>query len=518
MLKVHSIPETELASSIYRVSVNGKAAPCFFSRVSAMPFNTPWPGHQRDLNQTEEAPFISFEADEKVTFTVKTKNAIKKAVVRPISKEIEVNILSENELSFTLCEANNYILEVNGQHHALHIFFNPPRDFKSEALAEKESGRRVYYYGAGVHHIGHLDLPSHSTVTIDGGAVVYGSISAFGKEDVKINGYGILDGSEETRATGDMCVPTMKFWLSSENQTINYPYKHFVNDQPLFEEFFKNHKCLNGLVRFYFCNNSVLEGIILRDCSNFAVIPAVSDNITIDRIKTIGMWRYNSDGIDIFNSANITVKNCFLRNFDDAMVIKGIAGWDFRNNENILVENCVIWCDWGAALEIGAETNADEFCNILYRNCDLVHDSFGAMMRIHHHNRAKIHNIKYQNIRCEFCTDQMSPDFQTNDEQTYKNNPGKYQPYILDMFLNPDHLYGRDDLRGNIFDITFEDIDLYYEEGLETLPQIHLNGLDEKVNVDNITLKNFRINKKPVTDINELNPIIEDFVSNIHLK
>ena len=86
------------------------------------------------------------------------------------------------------------------------------------------------------------------------------------------------------------------------------------------------------------------------------------------------------------------------------------------------------------------------------------------------------------------------------------------------MFLNPDHLYGRDDLRGNIFDITFEDIDLYYEEGLKTLPQIHLNGLSKEVNVDNITLKNFRINKKPVTDINELNPIVEDFVSNINFK
>ena len=84
MLKIHNVPEKEPKSLVYQVFVNDQAAPCFFSRVSKMPFNTPWPGHQRDLNQTEEAPFISFESDEKVKITVKTEKIIKKAVVRPI--------------------------------------------------------------------------------------------------------------------------------------------------------------------------------------------------------------------------------------------------------------------------------------------------------------------------------------------------------------------------------------------------------------------------------------------------
>ncbi|MBE6762062.1 MAG: hypothetical protein E7551_07215 [Ruminococcaceae bacterium] len=518
MLKIHSVPEKEFLSSIYQVTINHKNAPCFFARVSAMPFNAPWPGHQRDLSQTEEGAFVSFEADEELSFTVKTQDIIKKAIIRPLSSNIAVTIIDDNTLSFRLPKAGNYVLEVNGQHNALHIFFNPPRDFKKEALEDKSRGRTVYYYGAGVHNIGHLKLPSHSTVTIDGGAVVYGSISSFGKKDIKINGYGILDGSKEKRATNTMCVPTMKLWLSTDIQKVDYPHNYFVNNENSFEDFLKKHNCLNGLLRFYFCENVICEGIILRDCSNFSLVPAACNDVTIDRIKTIGMWRYNSDGIDIFNSQNIFVKNCFLRNFDDAMVIKGIAGWDFKNNENILVENCVIWCDWGAALEIGAETNADEFCNITYRDCDLIHDNFGAMMRIHHHNRAKIHNITYENIRAEFCTDQMSPDFQTKDHQIYSNKPDEYQPYILDLFLNPDHLYGRDDLRGNIYDITFKNIDLFYEDGLKALPQIHLNGLSKNVNVDNITLEGFRINGKAVTDINELQPIIEDFVTNIKFK
>ncbi len=54
-----------------------------------------------------------------------------------------------------------------------------------------------------------------------------------------------------------------------------------------------------------------------------------------------------------------------------------------------------------------SQTEKAAFRNITYRNCNLIHDNFGAMMRIHHHNRAEIYNITYENMHCEFCVDQM---------------------------------------------------------------------------------------------------------------
>jgi len=36
----------------------------------------------------------------------------------------------------------------------------------------------------------------------------------------------------------------------------------------------------------------------------------------------------------------------------------------FHNMENIFVDNCVIWNDWGRAFEIGAGTFADTIRNI----------------------------------------------------------------------------------------------------------------------------------------------------------
>ena len=507
MLKIHSLPENQEKSTLYSIKINGNSVTAEFARVSAMPFNTPWPGHQRNKSQTEESGFISFESDEKVVLEVATDKTIETAVVRPLSKEIKIDVLSENTVRFELTKVGNYVLEINGLHNPLHIFFNPIRDFKAEAEEEAKNGRKVYYFGEGVHNIGDLEISSHTIVTVDAGAVVYGSISAFQAQDIKINGYGVLDGSLEIRTSQNLLLPIMK-----------KPFKdniYFSDNKEFFDAIMNETSCLKGLIRFYFSQNINCEGIILRDCSTFCVIPAACENVVIDNIKTIGMWRYNSDGIDIFNSSDVVIKNCFIRNFDDAIVIKGILGWDFKNNENILIDNCVVWCDWGAACEIGAETNAPEYKNISYKNCDILHDSAGAMMRIHHHNYADIHDISYENMHCEFCKEQMNFEFETSDDTVYEYKPHTYQPSILDVVITEFFLYGRDAQKGNIHDISFENIYIHADEEILEMLKLRIYGYSEDCSVKNIKLKNFFINGKKVDDFAELNPEIKKFAYNI---
>lgn len=521
MFKIHSAPQTEAKSTIYKVWANGVEIIPEFARVSAMPFNTWWPGHQRDISQTEESPFISLESDEEIVFKVITPFEIQKASVSPLSKGIKTEVVSDNELIFTIANSGNYVLEINGIHNPLNIFLNPIRDFKAEAQKDAENGRKVYYFGKGVHNIGSLEIPSHSTVTIDAGAVVYGNISAFSAEDIKINGYGILDGSLEIRTGNTLLIPVMSncnedYHHFSDAQVDEIPY--FCDNKAKFDEFMEKTSCLKGLLRFYFSKNITCEGVILRDSSTFCVVPALCENVVIENIKLIGMWRYNSDGIDIFNSKNIEVKNCFLRNFDDAMVIKGIAGWDFENNENITIDGCTIWSDWGAVCEIGAETNASEFKNITYKNCDLLYDAAGAMMRIHHHNRADVHNIRYENMHCEFHADQMNAVYQENEDMVYEYRKGEYQPYIICLLVNKENHYGRDNIQGCIHDISYKNIHLYYEDGMEKMPELFFCGVNEKCYVDDIKLENFYINGKKCESIDELNPIKEAFVYNIEYK
>lgn len=95
----------------------------------------------------------------------------------------------------------------------------------------------------------------------------------------------------------------------------------------------------------------------------------------------IGFWRYNADGIDIVNSSNVTIKNSFLRTFDDCIAIKGQkAVYDKQKIiENIKVDNCVLWNDWGKCFEFGAETVVDIIRDVTISNCYIPHFTMVAM-------------------------------------------------------------------------------------------------------------------------------------------
>ena len=144
MFKIHSLPESEAKSSLYNIKINGVEMKAEFARVSAMPFNTPWPGHQRDVSQTEESGFISFESDQTVVIEVSSVKKIQTAVVRPLSKNVKVSVVAENAVRFELETNGNYVLEINGLHNPLHIFFNPVKDFKAESQVETLKGRTVH--------------------------------------------------------------------------------------------------------------------------------------------------------------------------------------------------------------------------------------------------------------------------------------------------------------------------------------------------------------------------------------
>jgi hypothetical protein len=215
------------------------------------------------------------------------------------------------------------------------------------------------------------------------------------------------------------------------------------------------------------------------------------------------MWRYNSDGIDIFNSSNIVVKNTFLRNFDDCMVIKGIPGWDTRNNENILVENCVVWCDWGRCLEFGAETNAPEFCNIVFKNCDLIHGST-AYMDVQHHNRADIYNVLFEDIRAEYTKYQLSDVYQYDMNAPYENTDPIVHPVLMALPVMCDGRYAMDGKYGKMHDIVFKDITVYADD--PSVVKSIFKGHSKENDVKNVRISNYVVNgekSEPVIEMNE---------------
>jgi len=469
-------------SSDFQISLDGseKFSP-LECRVSAMPYNIWWVGRQRPEEQTELASFASFETDGAVQVELEAAKDFEEVIVRPLSKGVKPEVCGRT-IRFTLPGAGQYTVELDGFHCALHLFVNPLKDF-----GVQEGDENVIYFGPGVHEVGVLEVKSGQTVYLDPAAVVYGCIMGICVEDVKVLGYGIIDGSREVRTDHTLLLP------------FSYDGPIAQNREGILELLEKT-QSLAGCLRIYRGRNVTVEGPVLKDAATFAFIPANVENLTIDAVKTIGMWRYNSDGIDLFNCRNVVMRNCFLRDFDDCIVIKGICGWDQWNNENILVQNCVVWCDWGRALEIGAETNAPLYRNIVFENCDLIHGST-VMMDIQHHNRAEVENILFKNIRCEYTSRQLSDVLNRDYSVKYEDVMPKEvkHPYLMVAEVRDSGSFAKDGLNGPIHDIAFEDIQVYAEEGV-AVPVSYFHGTTAETDVKRVRIQNVTFNGKKLTE------------------
>ena len=200
-VRIPTFPEGEEIYGECRVMLDGKEAPCYTARVSAIPFNTVWPGHQRPVAQTELAPFVRFDLTGEADIAVRVPFLPKEAVVRPLSRKVRTEIEGD-EVFFTLPGPGQYTLELDGRAHALHLFADPPE----ETLADPESA--TYYFGPGVHHRERIVLKDHESVYLAPGAVLYSEIEgidslAVGHDDI----FFILDALGDPVVTADGLQP-----------------------------------------------------------------------------------------------------------------------------------------------------------------------------------------------------------------------------------------------------------------------------------------------------------------------
>ena len=370
---VYEVP----TSKDYRFWVNGKEVPVYTCRISAYPFNTWWPGHQRPISQSEIVSYVNIVSDEAIEVEVEplTKTAYERVMIKPYSKKVSF-AQKGNRLVFTLKQNGGYVLELDNYHGLLYIFNNKP-------INCPDPENVAYYFGKGVHFPGKITLRSGDCVYVDKDALVYGCIFAENAENIRIYGNGILDDSCEERIA-----------------------------EPCYEPY------ANGNLKFYDCKNIRVEGVGLVNSAIWCVNLFHCFDVELDGINVFGQWRYNTDGIDIVNSKNITLKNAFVHSFDDTVTIKGIDRYSFESNTDILIENCVLWCDWGKTMEIGLETECQEYRNIVFRGCDLLRAG-NAACDIQNGDRATVHDVTFENISVELEGFYTKPLLQRQEEQVY---------------------------------------------------------------------------------------------------
>ncbi len=461
-------PQGEALSEDYSLRVNGKNVPVYACRVSAVPFNQVWPGYQRPIEQTELAGFAYWNMSSTVRIVIESRRPVQTVTVRPGNLKIKPTI-EGNRIVFYLDSPRQVVVEVNGQHHALHLFGNPP-----ETNVPAKDAPGVRYFGPGVHQSGRITLESEQTVYIAAGAVVYGSIQAAGAKNIRILGRGILDVSPFERGKG------------------------------------------GGAVELSDCSDVVIDGIVMRDPDVWCCHVVGCREVLINNVKLIGLWRYNTDGIDIANSQNVRVQDSFVRSFDDSLVVKGIWWFGDRISDqpvrNVRFSRCTLWCDWNVAIKIGTESAAPEITDIVFEDCDIVRSSIAAM-GIQPRDRAAIHDIRFENIRVEMDGAHLRPRFQKQRDERYEADSGNYLPGLIQTAIGSrDH--AKDMRRSAVSNVLFRNI-VVTAPGM---PVSSLSGFNTEYGVHGVTIEALSLNGKPVGDAAAANLQIRKFVSNVQVR
>ncbi|MDE5419065.1 glycosyl hydrolase family 28 protein [Labilibaculum sp. DW002] len=364
--RVYPAPEGIELSKAFVVEVENMNVPVYKTKI---PASKPIPRLNHSRKEFGLASFSSFDMNSKVEVKVTYPEMVKSVKILPTSFGIKPTI-NGNTISFAVDEPRNLTVEVNGDwYESLHIFANP---FEEEIPDPNDPN--VLYFGPGIHNVKNVVVGDSTTVYISGGAYLQCV-----KDSVE----------EKVEIRGELRNPP-SFFLEGNHITIR---GRGIIDQSAISR---------GNRRYtIFAQKSKdvkIEGIIIRDPSHWTIPLQASDSIHVDNIKILG-WRGNSDGIDISNSRDVLVENCFMRTLDDAVVVKSFTG---RGEvRNIHTRKCVVWNELAHALSIGAEIR-ENVTNVLFEDCDVIHDvGRETALRVYHCDDALISDVTFQDIRIE---------------------------------------------------------------------------------------------------------------------
>jgi len=470
----------EPISEDYRVIVNGQEIPVYTCRISKYSFNRVWPQHQRPIDQTMVVSFVNIVSDEELNIDVVPNIPYEEILIKPYSKKIEYEE-KDGKISFTLKTHGGYVFEPGSAQNSLYIFNSKP-------VVAPDKNDVTYYFGPGIHMPGKIMLKDNESIYVDKDALVFGCVFAEKANNIRIFGNGLFDDSGEER----FCV---------------HCYEDYTN----------------GNMKFYECKNLSIEGVLMRNSAIWCLNLFNCFDVVVDDIKIFGQWRYNTDGIDIVNSQNILIKNSFIHSFDDTITIKGIDRYIQTDNVNIITENCVLWCDWGRACEVGIETACREYRNIVFRNCDVLRAGSNAL-DIQNGDCAEISNVLFENINVEYNSFDSPEVYQNDDSMVYnKANEitipnlifiGNYRfrsEEAVKLWGLPSGLMVDLDLEGikcaSVHDVEYRDINVYYDEkiplkdGIFNVP-IRIKSDLEDVEYYNISISGITVNGVKIDENN----------------
>ncbi len=368
-VRIAELPEGAARYEGAEISVGETSLPAYSVLVNTSQSWTP------NNYKRKESGVCLFELDGTAQIVVRPETKINYAsVLRPLSAKITpIADIEENTLTFTFRSAGEYVLEINGDpYDAIHFFVSA---YDKEGAAKYSGYSNVEIFSAGIHtaqsdsRIGAgnvINLSGNTLVYLEDGAVVRGKFLANNASHIAIAGRGIIDGST--------------FERDADHGTVTVP------------------------LEFNYCKDIFLSEFSVLDPAGWCVNFYFVENSRIEDIKIITS-RSNGDGISLQSCKHIGVDGCFVRSWDDSIVVKNYPRWENRSThgetEDITVTNCTIWTDLAQSMELGYETVGVPFSHITFENITVLHAMHNAVMSIHNANNAAIEDVTFKDITVE---------------------------------------------------------------------------------------------------------------------
>ncbi|MBO4340679.1 MAG: hypothetical protein J5835_04545, partial [Bacteroidales bacterium] len=341
-VKVETYPyAAELAPSrLYEVKVNGQ---------------------KQFVYPTPEPHICAFGCDAEVEVEVCSwAEVIKSAEVRPLNKGYSWS-LRNGILKIKLKPYDKAVVEINGsEENPLFIFANPLENNKPA----KDNPSVKYYEAGKIYNPGLINLESGQTMYIEGGAVVNGCLDLREKDNVTIDGCGILN-----------CHPEKS----------------------------------RGIFALR-CKNLTLKNIIEINKDNWTTFFAECEGLRSDNYKAVASISENgaeNDAFDLLGCHDVEVRHGFSYCHDDAFCIK-CRKWSYGGkSSDILIEDCIAWnCKRGNSFEFGYELQEDA-TRITFRNIWAIHSAGSeeafrrGALGLHNGAAGSISDVLYENVWLE---------------------------------------------------------------------------------------------------------------------
>jgi len=141
------------------------------------------------------------------------------------------------------------------------------------------------------------------------------------------------------------------------------------------------------------CKNVKVTGITLKNSSDWVQDYRQCDYVVIDRIKVQSTAYWNNDGLDITDSKNVRITNCYINSSDDAICLKSEDARFLC--ENIYIDSCTVRSS-ANGFKMGT-ASVGGFKNIVVRNLT-VYDTYRSAIALESVDGGILENIDIRGV------------------------------------------------------------------------------------------------------------------------